>query len=35
VLNRLKESDVYITKKDGGVRVTIDKKGEIEVKTVK
>lgn len=33
VLNRLNESTVYITKKDGGIRLSIDKSGNIKVKT--
>ena len=35
VLNRLKESDIYTTKENGGVRVIIDKKGKMKVKTAK
>lgn len=35
VLNRLKESDTYITKEDGGICLTIGKKGDIEIQTAK
>ena len=33
VINRLKESDIYITNKDGGICVSINKNGKIDVKT--
>ena len=35
VLNRLNKSDIYITKENGGIKVSIDKNGNIEVKTAK
>jgi hypothetical protein len=35
VLDRLKNSDIYITKENGGICVTINKKGEINIKTAK
>jgi competence protein ComEC len=35
VLNRLNESTVYITKEDGGIRLSIDKSENIKVKTAR
>lgn len=35
VLDRLKNSDVYITKEDGGICLSINKKGALEIETTK